>query len=106
MTKKTIALAALAAMLGTAAPAMAAPMVCLNTYQIDRTHVVDSQNILFKMRNGKVWRSHLRTPCLGLKFSGFAYQTSFTEICGGVQTIHILDSGEACQLGNFTPEKA
>jgi hypothetical protein len=105
--KKIAAIAVLlATTLGAAAPALAkdAP-ICLRTNWIDRTTVVDPQTILFRMKDGKVYRTHLRTPCIGLKFNGFVYQTSFEEVCGGSQSIRVLQTNEVCTLGEFTPEK-
>lgn len=106
--KRTAAFAAMLAVgLGSVAtPALAkdAP-VCLRTNYIDSTRVVDPSTILFRMKDGKVWRNNLRTPCLSLKFYGFKYQTSFMEICSNAQSIHVLTTNEVCSLGNFTPEK-
>lgn len=104
-------IAAFAAMLaiglgGVATPVLAkdAP-VCLRTNYIDSTRVVDPRTILFRMKDGKVWRNSLRTPCLGLKFYGFRYETRFMEICGNAQSIRVLTTNEVCSLGNFAPEK-
>ncbi len=103
--KKIAALAVLlAAGFATIAPATAGPMVCLKTELIDNTTVVNPKTVLFRMKDGKVWRSDLRAPCLGLKFNGFAYVTHFDEICGGVQSIRVLRSGEVCVLGPFSPD--
>ncbi len=105
--KKIAALAVLlATAFGAAVPALAKDETptCLRTNWIDRTTVVNPQTILFRMKDGKVYRSHLRTPCIGLRFNGFAYETSFPEICGGSQAIHVINTGEVCVLGKFTPE--
>ncbi|MEJ1970421.1 MAG: hypothetical protein WDN03_17605 [Rhizomicrobium sp.] len=103
--KKIASLAAVLAV-GTAAlaaPAIAAAPVCLKTEWIDRTTVVNPKTILFRMKDGKVWRSDLRTACNGLRFNGFVYVTHFDEICGGAQSIRVLNSGEVCLLGRFVP---
>ena len=101
-------LATLAALLAvgaaTIAPAFAEAPICLQSNRIDRTTVVNPRTILFHMKDGKVWRSEMRTPCLGLKFNGFAYASHDDEICGGLQSIHVLRTEEVCMLGSFTPE--
>jgi hypothetical protein len=85
----------------TLAPATAAP-VCLWTYMIDRTKVIDARTLDFRMRNGVVYRNALRTECQGLKFHGFVYVTHFDDICDNMQSIRVLESGEVCLLGAFT----
>ena len=106
--KKLIALAALAAV---GAAAIATPVVaadttpiCLKTNWIDRTTVVNERKILFHMKDGKVYSSELSHPCLGLRFNGFVYTTSYMELCGKSESIRVLNSGQICTLGNFTPE--
>ena len=92
--------------LATAAPAAAATegSICLRIREIDQTKVVDAKTILFKMKDGKVWRNTLLSPCPGLLFNGFAYAVHFDEICGNQQAIHVLRTHEVCLLGPFTPE--
>ena len=104
MTKSAILAALL--MASTIAPAMASHggSVCLHTYQIDRTKVVDAKTILFKMKDGKVWRNTLLQRCPGLLFDGFAYMTPDNEICGNQQSIRMLRTHEVCLLGPFTPD--
>lgn len=77
--------------------------VCLWTYRIDHTHLVDESTILFYMRGGKVWKNTLPAPCLGLKFHGFAYVTMDGSICSNEQSIFVLESHEVCMLGAFEP---
>jgi hypothetical protein len=104
--KKIAALAVLLATgFGIVTPALAkgeAP-ICLKTDWIDRTTVVNPQEILFRMKDGKTYSSKLSTPCIGLRFNGFVYETSFTEVCGGSQSIRVLKTGEVCTLGKFEP---
>jgi hypothetical protein len=102
---KTLAKLVLLLAVGTAsiAPAAAAP-VCLNSYYIDRTTVVDGKTILFRMKNGAVWRNTLRTTCSGLRFNGFVYTLQTAEICGDLQSIQVLHTGEVCLLGKFSRE--
>lgn len=104
--KKIAAIAVLlATSLGTAAPTIArnAPPICLKTNWIDSTSVVSPQKILFRMKDGKTYVSALPTPCLGLRFNGFVYNTSYMEVCGGSQSIRVLHTGEVCTLGKFEP---
>lgn len=94
----------LASCTATVAPAFAEAPICLQTNRIDRTTVVNPKTILFHMKDGKIYRSAMRTACLGLKFHGFAYVVRAGEICGGSQSIRVLATGEVCVLGKFTPE--
>jgi len=80
--------------------------VCLEAYLIDHTHVVNASTVLFYMRNGKIWQSNLPTPCPGLLMHGFVAKAGYTEICGGAQGITVIQTGEVCQLGPFTPYTA
>ena len=102
---KTIAkLAMLLAIAAGSFSAVAAAPVCLNSYYIDRTTVVDAKTILFRMKNGTVWRNTLRTSCSGLLFNGFSYTLQTLDICDNLQTIEVLRTGEVCVLGKFTRE--
>jgi hypothetical protein len=105
MKKITLFLAALLLGAGSIAPALADAPVCLRSQWIDRTTVVNPTTILFRMKDGKVWRNTLKSPCLGLKFNGFVYVLHGSdEICGEVQSIRVLRTNEVCILGPFTPE--
>jgi hypothetical protein len=82
--------------------------VCLRPFDspqdtINHTHVVDPQHILFYMRDGKVWLNTLKGPCRGLMFHGFSFVTPEDEVCGNSTPIRVVESGEACTLGPFTP---
>jgi len=103
--KKIAALIVLLALSASVAPALAEPAICLQSRDIDRTTVVNPTTILFRMKDGKVYRSTLRTPYLGLRFNGFVYVTRIDEICGGSQSIRVLNTDQVCLLGRFTPEK-
>jgi hypothetical protein len=102
MKRYTTALAALAACV--ALPAQASP-VCLETFSIDHTSVVDSKNILFHMKDGKVWHNALRNSCPALNFHGFIMNVrgGNDTVCSNQQSIKVIDSGEVCMLGEFTP---
>lgn len=111
---KTIILAATAALAmgttGTASAQSAGPgtttgggHVCLWTYQIDHTHVVNSRTILFHMKDGHIWQNNLKGPCPGLEFHGFGYVTRSDQICGPEIGIQVVTTGETCTLGDFVP---
>ena len=74
---------------------------CLQSEYIDRTDVVNPKQINFRMKDGTVYRSDLRTPCSGLRFNGFVYVTPMDEVCGGSQSIRVLQTNQVCVLGNF-----
>lgn len=82
-------------------PVTAAP-VCLNTFYIDSSRVVDPQTIIFRMKDGTQWRNTLRSPCRGLLFHGYTYNVKYTELCDYGQSIRVLTTHESCTLGNFT----
>lgn len=94
-----------------AGPALANPAMshmssgpkCIPSNMVDHTKVVDQSNILFYMRDGKVWHSRLAQPCVGIRDSGFVMNGHFTEFCGGSQSIQLIKGGATCQLGEFTP---
>ena len=70
---------------------------------IPRTKVLDPQHVLFYTREGRVWENRLKTPCRGLMFHGFSVLGQQGEICSNATTIQVVESGETCQLGAFTP---
>lgn len=78
--------------------------VCLRSYRIDRTtYQREDNSLLFHMKNGKIWKNHLRSPCNGLSFNGFSYVNHTGQICGNFQSIQVLQNGQVCLLGPFTP---
>ena len=108
----TVFLAALAAASAQAQPGLqpsAGSRVCLRPFDTPgpggdiHTHVVDPGTILFYMPNGKVWKNTLKGRCPGLMFHGFEYVTHQDEICSNAQAIRVVETGETCELGNFTP---
>jgi hypothetical protein len=70
---------------------------------IPRTKVLDPQNVLFYTREGGIWKNSLKTPCRGLMFHGFVVVGRQDEICSNATSIRVIESGETCQLGAFTP---
>jgi hypothetical protein len=93
---------------GSKPPGKAAP-VCLRPFDVSgpgadiHTHVLDPKTILFYMPSGKVWVNNLLSPCRGLMFHGFEYVTHQDELCSNAVAIRVLESGEVCHLGAFTP---
>jgi hypothetical protein len=86
----------------TSAPSSAS--VCLNARNIQRTEAKDDRTIDFYMRDGKVWRNTLRQNCPMLKTSPFSQVLNSGDlICANQQFIHVLQTGDTCALGDFTP---
>ena len=80
--------------------------VCLQSYLVDHTHVVDASTILFYMRDGKIWQNRLPAPCRGILLHGFVVRAGFDEICSNAQGITVIETKQVCQLGAFTPYTA
>jgi hypothetical protein len=103
--KIIMAVAALATMAAMSAPAEAAGNICISTRNIESTTPQqDGAAILFKMRDGSVWRNDLLGRCPDLKFDGFvwAVRNPGETVCEREQTLRVLRSGEICTLGKFT----
>jgi hypothetical protein len=80
--------------------------VCLYTYLIDNTETPDESTIVFHMKDGKSWTNKLPRRCPGLRFHGFSYVVrGNNEICGNLQSIRVLQTGNVCLLGPFTPSE-
>jgi len=91
--------------LGLAGPAMAASPICLMSRQIESTAPRDNgKALMFRMKDGSVWRNDLRGQCPDLNFNGFAWTTNNpgAAVCENEQTLRVFRSGEICRLGNFT----
>ena len=100
-----MSVAALATMAALSAPAQAAGHICIPTRNIESsTPQEDGAAILFKMRDGSVWRNDLNGRCPDLKFNGFvwAVRNPGETVCEHEQTLRVLRSGEICSLGKFT----
>ena len=78
--------------------------VCINIHDIvSSAPNRDATSIIFKMRDGRVWRNDLQGSCPDLKFNGFAWSLRGTEqVCDSQQSITVIQSGEVCLLGKFT----
>lgn len=70
---------------------------------IPRTKVLDPRHVLFYTREGQVWENTLKSNCRGLMFHGFNVVGHEGEICSNATSIRVIESGETCQLGAFTP---
>jgi len=86
------------------------PQNCLILQTVDKTEVVDDQNIIFKLRNDKLFRNTLPRKCPNLQREGrFMYETTTGRLCA-IDTITVLEQigvnlsrGFTCRLGEFVP---
>jgi hypothetical protein len=89
---------------GAAAPALAAPPVCLQTRDIVGSTSKDGKNLDFTLRNGTTVRNHLQGTCNDLKFEGFVWVIRGPdEVCEHQQSLRVINSGQVCTLGAFDP---
>ena len=78
--------------------------VCLQTAQIDHTDIVNDSAIVFFMKDGKAYMNAMRISCPSLQMEdAFTFLTDAAEICSNSQTIRVKNSGNYCELGQFTP---
>ena len=83
---------------------------CVPLTRIDRTEVLDEQNVLFYMRGGGIFRNWLPRRCPGLNDrDAFSYRTTLGKLCDS-DTITVIDpmgmgsiQGASCRLGGFYP---
>lgn len=103
--RKSLAMAILiAGWAVTTVPVLAQP-TCISTRNIVSTRTQrDGRAMLFRMRDGSVWRNDLRTPCTGLRFNGFAWTVRDPAgmVCENTQSLRVLRTGQVCMLGRFT----
>jgi hypothetical protein len=97
-TKVGIGFAALFVMAAASSLPVLAKTTCLNVRQIRDTTVRDVSTIDFQMKDRKVYRNTLPSPCNQLKFSAFGSHARNGQICAR-QAIR-LDRG-TCMLGDF-----
>ncbi|MEI9995270.1 MAG: hypothetical protein WDM91_11800 [Rhizomicrobium sp.] len=101
-----VLLAALAAAIAACASQAAEPdgnKICLEASAVSGTTVLDDRTILFRMRDGRVWKNTLRRECPQLKFwGGFDEVIRGDEICANQQIIRVLQTKLPCQLGAFS----
>jgi hypothetical protein len=86
------------------------PEMCVDTYRIKETRIIDNQTILFIMRDGTRYLNRLPVKCSGLVIAdGFSYETSIAKLCLQ-DSITVLNRGSAlgstCMLGRFVPFNA
>ena len=78
--------------------------VCLATAQIDHTDIVNDKAIVFFMKDGKAYMNAMGISCPSLQMEGgFTFMTDAVEVCSNSQTIRVKNSGNFCELGQFTP---
>ena len=89
------------------APASNPGRVCLNLRDIQRTETPDDRTIVFHMRDGKIWRNTLRQNCPMLRTSPYTQVIHGGDmVCANQQFIHVMQTGNTCTLGEFTPTEA
>jgi hypothetical protein len=87
--------------------AIAKPVSCINTREIEDTNAVSDRVLLFHLKNGRTYRNDLPNACPQITRSGSAFgYRSFGRLCA-VDVIQVSEpaSGFAyggCQLGKFT----
>jgi hypothetical protein len=88
------------------------PVECILSSSIDRHQAIDDQNILFYMRDKRVYRNHLPRKCPGLERENrISYELQGTRRLCSINTITVLEDGFAggfrpgftCRLGEFVP---
>ena len=103
------ALIAAAAFFASTAPALADPAkqssdVCIDATEIDHTHVLNNRQVLFYMKDRKIWLNTLRNICTTLPVQeAFVLPTGFSTFCANAQSITVLNTRQVCLLGQFTP---
>lgn len=83
---------------------------CIDTRRVQRTDIIDNQNILFYMRGGEIYRNYLPNRCSSLRRgTTFSYRTTISRLCD-IDVITVLYSqgsglsrGASCGLGKFHP---
>jgi hypothetical protein len=78
--------------------------VCFSVTEIVSTKATDRRTIIFKLKDGTVWRNTLITDCpdlVAFSAGGFASVTHAEYICSNQHRI-VTQSGNVCRLGNFT----
>ncbi len=105
MKRAVLAFAMIATPAFAAAPQPGVPSksICIDGTSIDSTNVPDDNTVVYKLRNGQVWRNTLKATCNGLAFHhSFAEEIRGGEICANKQIITVIETGIPCQLGDFT----
>ena len=82
---------------------------CVSLQRIDQTRILDTQNILFEMRNGDRYLNTLPLKCSGLTpYRAISYKPSINRLCS-TDIITVFEPGQpapnsygSCGLGKFT----
>jgi len=86
------------------APGSTPGHVCLNIREVQRTETPDDRTIIFHMRDGKIWRNTLKQNCPMLRTSPYTQVVrNGDQVCANQQFIHVIQTGNTCTLGEFTP---
>ena len=96
---------ALSATLPVQAQSVRAGNMCLNLTYVRNSQAVDSRTIIYRMKNGEVWRNTLPTPCPDLVSTGvggYSQKSHDNWICANSQQITVQTTGTVCRLGEFT----
>ncbi len=83
---------------------------CVQLMRVDRTKIVDDENIFFYMKDGTVYRNQLPRACPGLsREERFMYKLPTGRLCD-LDIITVLNDfagglqqGAGCGLGRFHP---
>lgn len=87
--------------------ASASAAICLRNKDIKSTTSPDGKPLIVTMQDGKVWRNQLQGSCSDLRFNGFAWVIRGPEgVCENTQSLQVLQSGQVCVLGKFSPVKS
>jgi hypothetical protein len=100
---KTLMTALVLAGLAIAGPASA--KICIDSRDIVSSKSTDGKTMVFKMKNGQTLVNKLRGQCPDLKYNGYVWQLrgGDTMVCENAQSFQVLQSGQVCVLGAFTP---
>ena len=81
----------------------AAAGICLKVKNIRNSEIAkDGTAITFEMKDGKIFRNDLKSQCPDLWFNGFAWTVQADSVCDNEPNLHVIHSGQVCQLGKFT----
>ena len=78
--------------------------ICLNVTEIRSSQAVDNRTIIYRMKDGKVWRNTLAAPCpelMGFSAGSYSQKMHTDYLCANTQTITVT-TGMVCRLGAFT----
>jgi hypothetical protein len=101
--KRLLIVAAASVGLLGAGVAYADPQVCIPSYKVTGTRILNRTQILFYTTGKQVWLNTLPHPCSIDETDGFVWQSSYAQYCDNIETIRSLRTGETCMLGKFTP---